>query len=681
MLKAQQEEEEPDEPTLRLHPYTELDTAVEQQVCLPLSRVLSAHVLNFESQSRLYFQLSDAENVLVEGQLLFRDKETGAQLYRTVSQVGNYFAVNLPLNSTFELLLPTDCQDLFSVYEFSTVPKSSDELISISETLWKALSEWRNQTDTTIFDYLRNYEGLSEVEKYEFYQNFVKDGELLSDMYFNASLIPDEAFFPELSGGQECKCRILKINMINDVRAGIKDDDNGFIFPKVLSNDVTDVHPRVKFWERGSCMGPARYLQVWGETHRCFNRTETYYWGKRGEPQYGRMGFVRLTVGQSCLDGDFTPGTCYCAHNISIEYYYEAQYDARSATRGGACFNFPGKKSFAALEDVVIFLVDRGDSLSIALATDSLPAPLHFRASYTGLLSTCSYDFQEKRILDLLNTGFTIYGMAKGIPDIGDPTLDPIAGFLYGEYLKSGLKSRLESLLTQPWVVGECSQRSASNLFFGSYRGVLEGTTPLNIVLLAKSNLEVGGITAWDATARVISSYNVSLYIEKNEVDDTENAYCCTKPAGIYSLAGIEPLYTRAPLRRSVGGHLAFGLSCCYPTVNGRVVIENDFGTIIGRDIPNCRTVINDRNTDKTENWATLLRPYFGVNGLVVDGLPANQTFTAELISTDGRIIGRENLSQTEPLIFRGLLSPRISGVYFLRIYNKNTSITKKIIR
>ncbi len=283
--------------------------------------------------------------------------------------------------------------------------------------------------------------------------------------------------------------------------------------------------------------------------------------------------------------------------------------------------------------------------------------------------------------MNLLGIGFGVYAMAKGLPSIGDPTLDPIAGFLYGEYLKSGLKSQIEELLTKPWIVGECSQKSADNFLMGTYRGVLEGNTPLNIVMFARSGLRVGGVAAWDATARVLSAYNVSVYVEKKEVENVEDAYCCTKPAGIYSLAGVEPRYPRQPLRERVGAHLAFGLSCCYPIVNGRVVIENDKDVIIGRDIPNCRTTINGRSTDRTENWATFLRPYFGVNGLVVDGLPANQTFTAELISTDGRIIGRENLSQTEPLIFRGLLSPRISGVYFLRLYNENTSITKKIIR
>ncbi len=316
-----------------------------------MSRVLSAHVLNFESQSRLYLQLSDAENVLVEGQLLFRDKESGAQLYRTVSQVGNYFAINLPLNSTFELPLPTDCQDLFSVYEFSTVPKSSDELISISETLWKALSEWRNQTDTTIFDYLRNYEGLSEVEKYEFYQNFVKDGELLSDMYFNASLIPDEAFFPQLPGGQECKCRILNITMNSEEDPSVRVDK--FIFPKVLPLKIIRDNYRIKFWQHGSFMGPARYLQVWGETKRCRNVIEANSWGD--STSYSSLGVVWIKIAQSCLEGNFTPGACHCTHDFNVSYYYRAEYDTRSATRRGVCLK--DKKSFAALEDVVIRVV------------------------------------------------------------------------------------------------------------------------------------------------------------------------------------------------------------------------------------------------------------------------------------------------------------------------------------
>ena len=102
---------------------------------------------------------------------------------------------------------------------------------------------------------------------------------------------------------------------------------------------------------------------------------------------------------------------------------------------------------------------------------------------------------------------------------------------------------------------------------------------------------------------------------------------------------------------------------------------------MIGNVITNCETTINQRNSLQTQALADQLKVYFNGEALVVEGMPFDQNFAAELIATDGKILRQGNFSGANPILFRGALPPSSTGMYLLRLYDENISVTKKVIR
>jgi hypothetical protein len=109
-------------------------------------------------------------------------------------------------------MVQNSCGLWTSIRDISTIPKAFTEPICVSEELGNAISDWKmNSTGSNLFEHLHELHGVPEVEKYEFLQDFIKNGELLDDIYMNGE-IPDEAFIPSVLNVEECMCRVLKID-------------------------------------------------------------------------------------------------------------------------------------------------------------------------------------------------------------------------------------------------------------------------------------------------------------------------------------------------------------------------------------------------------------------------------------------------------------------------------------
>lgn len=672
---------EPDDETLRLSPFTSLDTPIVTSPCLPKTIVLAAHVLNFQTKSVLYLNVQNPEFMVSFNSVLFLQNSQVSTINRPFSQTEGYMKIELPSNARYQLLGQNTCGTWVPIYSFSTFPKSTAEPIKVSERLGNALSRWKS-TETVnpdLKDFLQQEIGISRFEQDEFLQNFVGNGKLISDAYVN-SLIPKGGFTPD-GPTVECTCRVLNISLTSEVYPTSSGQLDPMINPQVFPNSVIEETNRYKLWHAGSFEGPARYQQIWGETKKCRNVTEGAIWGSgSADPLSNALGRAVIRIEQLCKSGDWTKGLCYCRQNITFRYKYDAQLDARSGTRSGACFNPPGKKAQAIVDDCALVMIARRNN-----PTDpSTSIPIFTDVKALGVVSSCNKDFQEKRILDVLSLGLAVYGYIKGFPiDFKNPVANDVSAFVYDEYNKSLFKKSLENLLTEPWVKGNCEQKTG-NYTLDNINGVgfpLEGTEALVFSLSAASHLEVSGMTAWDANARVLSGFSMSVVVEKKEnVTGSSNAYCCTKPAGIYQTSTLHPIQTQNTYNQVIGAHLSPQLACCAPIspVNGQVIISDDRNIIIGSLASLiCETTINERNSQSRVLSDVSINV---VNGSVVlEGLQPDIAYLTELFTIDGRRIYSNTASGNISTTWNTSEKIHTAGIYILRVSDGTNNITKKI--
>lgn len=687
-------QEEPDEITERLTPYTELDTPVVDNPCIPLTRIASKCVLNFQTASMLYLKLDQPDLLFNDGSILISNGESGEARSYPVEPVEGYWRVQLELGQDYQIYGANTCGGKVVMEEVSTKPLAPTALLNVGNELGESLSQWKMSGESTdLFDYLSAQDEVSTIEKNEFLQNFVSQGGLLSDSYLYRIDLPREAFThtfnpidpydPVEPFGSGCECRVLQITATSEIYPTSSSQTDPTIHPAVFPNQIIRETNRIKFWHAGSFEGPARYQQIWGETKKCRNITEKAVWGENSNtPLSSALGRAAIRVEQLCKEGNWTRGECYCTQNLSFEYRYDAQLDARSNERGGWCLNPPGKKAQAIVDDVVVVMVGRRNDPSNPMSTD----PIWYDMSAGGASSSCNKDFQEKRFLDVIKLGLAVYAYIKGVPIvIKDPLISSVANAIWDEYQKSLFFDALTNLLTEPWVTGSCTQVINNHGIQNSVNLQIDGKDALIFTLTAASYLEVSGMTAWDANARILSGFSTSVVIEKNENVGQDNAYCCTKPAGIYQTSSLHPLHNENTYRQVIGSHFTPQLSCCFPTspFNGQVIINHDRNILIGEPIMGCGTAINNRSlesdiTDDEESELSLGVLYIGGN-IQAQGLDREIAYQADLYSLDGRILAREVILGPEAVLFDSRRSRLNTGIYLVKLTGGGQSVTEKL--
>lgn len=687
--------EDPDELTPRTSPLTALDTPITMPPCLPLGVAKDVHVVNYESTSRVYFKVEgDLNAVTPLGTARVREVGSAQILQPGVSSTEGYAQITLDPNKSYELLGRNECGQWTVIQQLNTAPLPANSLIEVSEALGDALSQWKmDENATNLYDFLLAQPNVTAVERTEFLQNFVKEGAPLPNSTLtNGFTITD--FEPDGpgpggpggggpgggggDGEEECTCRVIKINMVSEVFPTSSSQVDPQINPAILPNQIIRETNRIKFWHTGSFEGPARYQQIWGETKRCRNVTESNRWGDNATgPLVNALGRAAFRIEQVCKEGNWTNGRCYCAQNVSFRCRYDAQLDARANTRGGACFNPPGKKSQAIVDDAAMLLIARRPDPASGASAEEVASV----ATAHGAAASCNKDFQEQRYLDILKLGLAAYAYIKGLPiDIKDPTVSQVGNAIWDQYQKSLFIKSLESLLTKPWVVGNCDQTiGAQHGLDYSTDLVLNGKEALVFVLTAASYLEVNGMTAWDANARVLSGFGMALSLEKNEFVGQENEYCCTKPAGIYQTSTFHPLHGSSTYNQVIGSLLATDLDCCFPVspVNGQIIINDERNVLIGNPILACETSINGREGAP----ATAQQPSISVQGdrVVLHGFQQEQPFNAEFFSTDGKLLFRCVVNNGDNAVLNPQHAGLASGIYFLRLNSPGQSFTQKI--
>ena len=521
------QEEDPDVVTERLIPYTELDTPAVENPCYPLSTISTRSVLNFETTSMLYFKVDLPGLLLENGMLLVLKEGEAAVLEYPATLVGAHWRVELEPGYDFEILGKNNCDELTIVDKVSTKPRPVTALIEVSETVGEIASQWKMlEGEVDIYDHFENFPEVDIYEKYDFFQDFLKNGELIPDIYIDSDFIPRDDFMTTGAASGDCRCRVIKLTLTSEVYPTSSRSTNPNINPKVFPNSIIHQTNRVKFWHTGSFEGPARYQQIWGETARCRITEESAIWGDNSINSLSNaLSRAAIRVEQICKTGSWTPGDCYCAQDVSFEYRYDAHLDARAALRSNLCF--ASRESQAIVDDVVMVMVGRRNNPLVPSTT----VPIWHEMAAGGAVSSCNRDFQEKRILDIFKLGLSVYGYIKGIPiKIKDPLTSDVTNSIWQAYQKSLFFKSLENLITEPWIKGDCEQATETYGLHNSLNVSILGKDAIIFTLTAASHLEVIGKTSWDATGRVLSGFSTSVVLDKKDIPGPEYEYCCTQP-------------------------------------------------------------------------------------------------------------------------------------------------------
>ena len=139
----------------------------------------------------------------------------------------------------------------------------------------------------------------------EFIQKFAMRGAPIPDVYSSLNTtIPQNVF--EIAGpfivgppvgppggptggddgddtSSDCLCRVLNVTLNDDdispTNSGPLDKN---LLPRYITEEnmvIRDDPGDIKIWHAGAFIGPARYLQLWGDTDGCYNTLLNESWG------------------------------------------------------------------------------------------------------------------------------------------------------------------------------------------------------------------------------------------------------------------------------------------------------------------------------------------------------------------------------------------------------------------
>ena len=682
-----------DDESVLTSPLTRLDTLPTVFTCLPLNFANPEAVIVYTNYAKV--TLKFATNVASTAtQVLYREVQSGGSISPVNTPVnarpGQTVHLNLPLGKDYELVTTNTCGQTVKLHNFSTKTTFPD-VVTTSEKVFNAVMSWnKNPGGQDLYALISGLSGVSIQEKVSFLQQFLKTKPLLSS--YDGVFPPRSGFIPNEVPDRvvECECRTMKMAATRDVNPA--DLISGTIIPPIAGSDEhtfpgNPSRGRIK-WDF-SYAGPARWQNLHGETSRCRNNSEGRSWGAT-TPTAGTntqtLPFrASLYFGQACYDANWYPKECACIQEIDIAWQYDSKIQANAETKTGrVCLNMPGRNAFAAVDDVCMTSIVRRN----ASGADILKFVDFDRAT---VVRECSRDFQETRLVDLLELGFNILAYTQEVDiNTGYPSGDQTLDELWDLYYKNKIKSNLESLLTNPWVIktGSCGVDEDAANMNKSRVEVLNGIDQFEVILSAATYMEVEGITHWKATARLISGFRLTGVL-KQKSTTTQNTYCCTRSYGAYIAKSmfspgdggdLTAKYVEgAGIRFKITDSNFFGI-LPYNSGTGRFTLPGEIGEVHGQQIPSCNTTINDReettiSTDAHSGSFIMLR---GRDIWFINSAEKSN-IQYRIFDTQGRMIKQGIGDGQEILLHQFSDFTATSGIHLVSIGNNQRQQTYKI--
>lgn len=714
-LQAQTDTTDFEDPNLPLDTFSlaDIDSILPTDTCRFTYSITAPVTVHYATQTRVRMYWSAAEVTSVSPVVWYR--ETGTTSAGTlISFTGTRADFSVPPDKMYEIWGINNCEDTLVVGHFSSF-NDPDQAIMVSEPLFDAVTKWSRLDQSAGLDIYDLVSGLSTVdtlEKLSFLQHYIGDTGRFPNALLNSG-IPSKNTFgggPGVSppGFAECRCKVIGIKTLFEIakHATPPSDVKPYIDPQIGNGSINwGNNDRGRTRWAYSYEGPSRYQEVWGgvRSGKCWNANEYFVWQGEGidrtqdsaDLSSPSSHFVRMRYAQACVGNNWKPADCPCAQELKLMWHYEAQVRTRAKNLSHGCINPDGRRSLAAADDLAMVSYRKVDGV-----TDHDMVVLD--AARTTASSECEWDFDEKRIVDILKLGFDIFALATGAKVVTNiPVVDQLIDAAWNTVHKNKVKAGLESLLTNKWFKGTNGKCGGSfKIVEGSMEGetamTLDGNQEVLVVLGTTQFMTVEGRTSWDANARILSHFALSYVLNtKPEPEEEEAPFCCTKPHAFYANSAIstgQGLIEQSNLQQLIGSHihsaddpqlgiLAFEDILPYNSFWSNYVITDEVNNISGNAVPGCLTTINGRSAKdglQVENSYSL---EFQVDGwYLISPADNNPQTRFQLFDVNGKLCRADQVTGHRTRIVGFSEHDLSAGVYLLHLQNPQSTQTLKIV-
>ncbi len=465
----------------------------------PYSGIESVSVLKYTLNASVLVKMNEIEATRT---LIISDTE-GNQLFETVTEENEVILQNLQFDQTYIFSYSDDFID--EVLEEEIYVSSDDEFdLAVSMEMFDAISEFVQQEEINVLDYLMGDESILAFDAYSFYQRFTEIiYESNEPTESDPIIVAAAAFIPptntSVPNQLPCKCSVITTQEATP--AG-----SPFFKPNGTINNtpISNVNPAVTFnsnshgWHYRYNIGPAKAHMIWTQGSRSGGTDRQYSYLGMDEseisPNYAAVGYHLL-----CLKGDgVIDKNCQCSTDLCVTYKYDTKSNAMAILKK-ALFS---KNSQAVNEDVAIFVEEN----ITANQTTTLDAGM------VSSSSGCSVTINPEWYVQLLE----VLGVIGGVVLEGDITADDLDEFI----------DETGELITTNYQTFEGNCGTVENdvaLLNDDFCKPLASNTPMMYRLYSFSNQVVGGKRSWVSQAYNVSNFLLAGVAEPDALDDL----CC----------------------------------------------------------------------------------------------------------------------------------------------------------
>lgn len=484
---------------------------------------------------------------------------------------GKAQSLTLTANKVYAIKATGSDGQTYTIGIVSTYPYHAGDAVAVSQELYHALSQYvaaPSQT-TTLSNYLRTLQNVSQHEQISFLQRYVMNGAVLPasikgqypDAYVRQAL-------QARSGEGECLCNF--VTQIQPVPSPDMDGpDNPTIGAERRIAEIAFYNKASYHYNALKAQGPAKFQMLYSTGLKAGNtrRREEWVTGTDGaSSNYALLGFHYL-----CLNYNEVPMECACQKTVKFTYDYTTKLESMTNTGGEGCLFNQGAGAEAQDWGTVLVTHEKQNGVNDVQV---------FAAGLGSAKSTCNGGVPATIIIDALKMGGEIIKVVKSVKSgsIND-IIDGISniadklGVVLQKYFDA--KDCGNSILERPLVQG------SATITFGP-------NDPVTIIMMSGSALAIEGLRCWESKATINSSFHLAgIMLGGSPSQNTP--YCCTDYYAQWLTASRSGDLTNH--QNAVQGYLSLNGPGAWQFVNGQPnnssLIINESGTAQGSAFPN----------------------------------------------------------------------------------------------
>ena len=490
--------------------------SIQADTCRPPRLVVKA-VVNYEDHSNAWLRLEGASEKQFFGYRLLASAQSSELTY----EGGEIFISGLLPDEFYEIVTIDNCGNevvLGVISTFSANPFVTG--IEVSGAMYDLIEAFQREEgggSVSLYDYIRDAEGVSIYEKISFIQQFFYGGRkfaLDKGMEF-------PPYVPVVASSDECACAFV-FNISQNATSGELLPD-GSILPNAKTNE-DEYEGKLHlsgdgdsfWWWSSAVKGPAKSQSIASEGWHA------------GGINYGvlttdinnaaaRPYLVELSFNLLCIDEGGFFQLCDCERPLQIYYRYDTRVTAYGKKKAGGILD---KNAWAMAQD-----------LAVVSLRDGLSEPEVLMGSSAQAQASCDWDIDENLWLELGDVAESIATFfARG------NTTQPFSFF------QNSLETQLGQFETTTFADdGGCNVAAVVEATFANdiMELSLHSNRLLYLDMFSFSNLRCGGKRSWDSYAQVHSDFYVSGIIPGGYGAPGEPDYCCTQKIGTWVLASM----------------------------------------------------------------------------------------------------------------------------------------------